>query len=35
MHETKTYGLLMKEKGIYCSTDGVIDVKLPGCMSKN
>ena len=33
MHETKTYGLLMKEKGIYCSADGVIDVKLPGCIS--
>ena len=23
----------MKEKGIYCSPDGVIDVKLPGCIS--
>ena len=33
MHETKTYGLLMKEKDIYCSPDGVIDVKLPGCIS--
>ena len=34
VHDTKTYGLLMKERGIYCSPDGVLDVKLPGCLSK-
>ena len=36
VHDTKTYGLLMKERGIYvyCSPDGVVDVKLSGYVSR-